>query len=303
MAEIKQFSLSGEVTELLSTSVALEKELQNIIEKNMLKFFGVTFLASEYSASDRRIDSLGIDENYCPVIFEYKRSTSENVINQGLFYLNWLMDHRADFKLLVLEMLGADTAKRIDWSMPCVMCIAADFTKYDIHAVNEMQRNIKLIRYRKFGNDLILFEHLNAPNVKPVIEPQSESNTTSPSGQRTFVTHQEKLDKADEAYKNLYFSVRDYILSLGDDIAESQLKSYVAFRKIYNFACIEIYNREKIVLMRLSIDPKTVEIENGFTRDVTNIGHNGTGNLEIYIRSLADFEKAKPLIDRAYNER
>jgi hypothetical protein len=60
--------------------------------------FGVQFLASEYSTGkvhSGRIDSLVLDENGSPVIFEYKRSTNENVINQGLFYLDWLLDHRA----------------------------------------------------------------------------------------------------------------------------------------------------------------------------------------------------------------
>ncbi|MGK6309406.1 hypothetical protein [Variovorax sp. DT-64] len=50
-----------------------------------------------------RIDSLGLDENNCPVILEYKRPVGENVINQGLFYLDWLMDHQAEFKLLVMD--------------------------------------------------------------------------------------------------------------------------------------------------------------------------------------------------------
>ena len=66
-------------------------------------------LASEYSTGPKhggRIDTLGIDENGNPVIIEYKRATNENVINQGLFYLDWLLDHRAEFKLLVMERLG-----------------------------------------------------------------------------------------------------------------------------------------------------------------------------------------------------
>ena len=142
MADIKLFSLSDGVNELPSTSVTLEKELQMVIEQNMTTFFGVTFLKSEYAITNGRIDSLGLDENYCPVIFEYKRSTNENVINQGLFYLDWLLDHKADFKLLVMDILGTDAATKIDWSLPCVICIASDFTKFDEHAVNQMQRNI-----------------------------------------------------------------------------------------------------------------------------------------------------------------
>jgi hypothetical protein len=80
---------------------------------------GIRFLASEYSTGKThagRIDSLGLDENHSPVILEYKRSTGENVINQGLFYLDWLMDHQAEFELLVMKRLGHEVAARIDWN-------------------------------------------------------------------------------------------------------------------------------------------------------------------------------------------
>ena len=52
-----------------------------------------------------------MDENGCPVIIEYKRSSNENVINQGLFYLDWLLDHKAEFELLVTKQLGAEEAE------------------------------------------------------------------------------------------------------------------------------------------------------------------------------------------------
>ena len=105
MADTKLFNIEGTVKEYQSGTVTLEKELQTVIENNMNIFFGVTFLASEYRTTDGgRMDSIGIDENHCPVIFEYKRSVKENVINQGLFYLNWLLDHKDSFKVLVIEI-------------------------------------------------------------------------------------------------------------------------------------------------------------------------------------------------------
>ena len=132
MADTKLFNIKGTVKEYQSGTVTLEKELQTVIENNMNIFFGVTFLASEYRTTDGgRMDSIGIDENHCPVIFEYKRSVKENVINQGLFYLNWLLDHKDSFKVLVIEKLGLKAANNIDWSMPRVVCVAGDFTKYD----------------------------------------------------------------------------------------------------------------------------------------------------------------------------
>ena len=297
MAEIKLFSLNDGVKECTSSEVVLEKELQTLIEQNMEIFFGVRFLKSEYAVTNGRMDSIGIDENNSPVIFEYKRSQNENVINQGLFYLDWLLDHKADFKLLVIDKLGMEAADNIDWSVPCVICVAHDFTKYDMHAVNQMQRNIKLVSYRRYDNGMLLLEHLNTPIVKPIMENMGDENGTKNSTQKT---HLEKLAAISENMKNLYHSICDFIESLGDDIVSNQLKLYLAYKKVQNMVCIEIYNKQIILFLKLN--PDTVKLENGFTRDMRSIGHYGTGDLQIMIKNAADFERAKPLLERAYNE-
>ena len=150
MGDIKLFKIKDDVEEIEGTSMQLEKNLQNIIEENMEVFLGVKFLATEYSTGkvhNGRIDSLGIDENNCPVIIEYKRAINENVINQGLYYLDWLLDHRAEFKLLVMDKLGIEACENIEWSSPRLICMANGFTKYDIHAVKQINRNIDLIKY------------------------------------------------------------------------------------------------------------------------------------------------------------
>ncbi len=54
--------------------------------------------------------------------------------------------------------------------------------------------------------------------------------------------------------------------------------------------------------MFLKLSPDTVKLENGFTRDMRSTGHYGTGDLQITIKDAADFEKAKPLLERAYSE-
>lgn len=299
MADIKLFSLKGQVKELNSNQVPLEKELQQLLEQNMSTFFGVTFLKSEYRITNGCMDSIGIDENNCPVIFEYKRSVNENVINQGLFYLDWLLDHKADFKLLVMDILGSEQADKIDWSMPCVICVANDFTKFDEHAVNQMQRNIKLVKYKKFGNDLISLEYLNAPQVQPIefddgfVKQTKKSNSKDKDFDQYF-------NEAGIKNQNLFYSVRDYILSLGDDVSENRLKLYVAFKKVRNIICAEVYRNN--VCLHLRLNPDTVDLAQGFIEDVRNKGHWGTGDLRINLKSVEDFEKAKPLLDRAYNE-
>src|SRR5690606_12790645 len=114
-------------------------------------------------------------ENGCPVIIEYKRAINENVINQGLFYLDWLLDHRAEFELLVLRRFGQAISDDIDWTGPRLLCIAADFTRYDVHAVQQINRNIELIRYRRFGEELLALELVNAVTAAPPARPRTGS--------------------------------------------------------------------------------------------------------------------------------
>lgn len=59
---------------------------------------------------------------------------------------------------------------------------------------------------------------------------------------------------------------------------------------------------KKKLILNLPLDVTTVTFEEGFSRDVTNIGHWGCGAVEVHIQNASDFEKAKSLIDRAYNE-
>ncbi|WP_294189287.1 DUF5655 domain-containing protein [uncultured Clostridium sp.] len=295
MADIKLFKIDNGVEELPATLVSLERELQTLIEKNMPTFFGVTFLKSEYTTSNGgRIDSLGIDENNCPVIFEYKRASNENVINQGLFYLDWLLDHKADFELLVMRILGKEFSDKLDWTMPRLICVAADFTKYDEYAVKQINRNIDLVRYKKFGKELLMLDLINS-NVVNTIKDAVDQQLTKQSTDKTFV---EQLQSTSEKLRELYYSIRDYILALGDDVTENNLKLYSAFKKIKNIICVEV--RMKSIMLYLRINPDEIALESGFSRDVRNIGHWGTGELEITVKNVEDFEKAKEYINKAY---
>ncbi|MDO5479966.1 MAG: DUF5655 domain-containing protein, partial [Clostridia bacterium] len=190
-------------------------------------------------------------------------------------------------------------AEEIDWSMPCVICIANDFTKFDEHAVNQMQRNIKLVRYRKFGEDLIALEHLNAPHVQPISADNTINESVKKSGWKDK-DFKQYFSEAGEKNQNLFYSIKEYILSLGDDITENQLKLYVAFKKVKNVVCVEVY--QSSVLLHVRLNPDSVDLIPGLVEDVRQKGHWGTGDLRIIIKSKEDFEKVRYLIDRAYSE-
>lgn len=300
MSDIKLYNIEdAAVSELAGGAMALEKSLQTLFEKNLEALLGVRFLASEFSTNEGgRMDSLGIDEDNSPVVIEYKRSSNENVINQGLYYLDWLVSHRKEFEWLVLEKLGPEIAKLVDWSGPRLICIATDFGKYDEHAVKQMKRNIALIRYRRFEGDFLLLEQLTSASAKSAA-PIAVANSGG-AGKTSYKTITEQMEETPEDLLDLYHMLADYLLALGDDVEVKTTLYYVAFRRIKNFASVEVRNQMKKLLVFVKVNPDNVQLEDGFTRDVRKIGHFGTGDLEITILNVADFEKAKTLLDRSY---
>ena len=152
MSDIKLFKINdNQVTAIEGQSVAIERSLQTLLEKHLEEFLGVRLLKSEYQTGKThggRIDTLGLDENDCPVIIEYKRALNENVINQGLYYLDWLLDHKGEFTLLVQKHFTPKlTEEDIGWRGARLLCIAGEFTKFDEYAVQQIDRNIELICY------------------------------------------------------------------------------------------------------------------------------------------------------------
>lgn len=311
MADLKVFRLQeGRATELTPGAAQIEKALQELFEANLETLLGVRFLATEYStgsAHGGRIDTLGIDEDGCPVIIEYKRYVSENVINQGLFYLDWLMDHQKEFQWLVMNSLGKEVADKVDWSGPRLLCIANDFTRYDEHAVKQIARNIELLRYGRFEENLLAIEMLHAPATARKV---AVASTPKPAGQSQHgpsdaYTSQRidyRIENASAELRQVWDAALNALTSLGDDVQVKELKNYYAFKLIKNIACLEIYPTAKTVVAYLKVNPDTVELEKGFTRDVRKIGHFGTGDLEVVMKTIADVAKAQPLFERCYQE-
>jgi len=303
MGDAKLFRIDKNgAIELQGVSFALERSLQRLIEDNLETLLGVRFLATEYGTGKQhagRIDTLGLDENWCPVIIEYKRAQHENVVTQGLFYLDWLLDHKAEFWRLTFEKLGREAADKIDWTAPRLICIAGSFNRYDEHAVMQMNRNIELVSYQRFGQDLLLLDLVNAVSGPPL--PVDEIVSPKKT-QQTYKTISATLEELDGDLKDLYNLIRDHLLALGDDVQEKTVKFYVAFRRIKNFACLDVRAQRGVVLCYLKVDPSTVDLEEGFSRDVSDIGHFGTGDLELTLSSPADLQRAIPLITRSYED-
>lgn len=292
----------GVATQVLSLASHPEKEkgLQRLIEANLEPLFGVRFIATEFSTGQKhrgRIDTLGLDQDGSPVIIEYKLTSTDNVINQGLFYLDWLMDHRGDFELAAQSTLGA---VEVVWSAPRLILLAASFGRYDQYAVNRIDERIELWTYTLYSNDFLAVDLLSREEVpstksKPASSVPGRAKVRVSSSSRPTYDLDHHLVKMSPVTRDLFSSLRDQIMNLGDDVTERPMNQYVGYRRLKNFAEI-VGLRSKL---NVFIDG-AIEDPNGICEDVSSIGHWGTGHLRATVASGDDMMGVVPLISQAY---
>jgi len=136
--------------------------------------------------------------------------------------------------------------------------------------------------------------------LKSVKKASTESNVIErPSrGQTGDKTSSQWFESMSPDTRALFDSLEGFITSLGDDVIRKDLKLYVAFKRLRNFACVGF--KKEAFFLWLQLDPDTVPVEEGFSRDVREIGHWGTGDYEVVLRNHADLDKVKPLLQKAY---
>lgn len=294
------------VSQVKPSSFKNERELQKLFEANLEELLGVRFVASEFTTGDRqrgRIDSLGIDQDGTPVIVEYKKMGRENVINQGLFYLDWLVDHKGDFALAAQQTLGNEI--EIDWSSPRLILVAESFSEYDKYAVNRIGANIQLWTYRRYGDDFLFLESIFATTSQktPKKEKAVETETAIDEIEEEVVyTLDDHLKGKSEDVKILFDALREKVFALNveGDIIEKPNKIYISYKHGKNFCEIRPQSREVKIWLDISFseldDPKKL------SRDVSQVGHYGTGEVETKLGNLSELDDVMYLIEQSYKQ-
>ena len=325
MGDLRFFhEVDGDVHELPSNPYLYERRLQEFFERHLRALTDIDFLASEYSTGQlhgRRIDTLGIDAAGQPVVVEYKRHQDENVINQGLDYLAWLEDHRADFRELVRQKLGDDRAALVDFRTPRLLCVAGEFLRQDQVAAQYSRRRVELLRYRRYGDAHIALEWVygneemardSTSRVSRVVRPAKDEVTHAPQppgpsvhtigGDPDYSVYKH-WDKANESIRALFFKLKTFVESLGS-------VETTAFENEMSFKCMVTPGKKPPVVayvhfrvrrgdLRVLIWEKllgNIQLEKD---DFTRPSDDGQMR-EITIRDDEHLQRAEPLLRAAY---
>lgn len=288
----------------------LEKDLQSLVENNIETIFNCKLIATEFTTGNihsGRIDTLALSEDYNPVIIEYKKVASSDLINQSLYYLHWIRDHKGDFQIAVNKKMGKEI--EVDWTDIRVICLAPEYKKYDLHAVQVMGANIELWQYKLYENGILNIEEVFKRTSTNTHDETDDCSGKNPimveAGKKAAQTRKTATYTLEEHFKNLdesmlalFNTIRDYIISIDSSIEETPKKNYIAYKTSQNFVCMQTYKKKITLYLKLNAEDVEPLPING--RDVSNIGHFGTGDFELTIKSLNDFELSKYLINESY---
>jgi len=272
-----------------------EKELQKLFERNLEEIVGIKFLTSEFvTTHGGRIDTLGLDEDDSPVIIEYKVDEKDNVINQGLFYLDWLVDHKGDFELLVQKNLGPTV--RVNWDSPRLILVAQSYNKYDKYAVNRISENIDLKKYILYDNNVLFVENVILPNKKVSIK--KSRKTTIVYKEYTIEYH---LSNKSERIVELFREIQERILKFDEKINEKPLKYYIAYELERNFC--EVVIQTNTLKIYLDISKSDLNDLKNIAEDCKEVGHWATGDCVFKVSSLEEIDYAISLIKQSYESK
>ena len=298
------FRINGQaVKKIVAKELDLERNLQQLFEQNLEELLNINFLKHEHSTSfGGRIDTLGIDKNGSPCIIEYKKNKNDSVINQGLSYLRWLLDHKAEFEILCQ---GKKVALEIDWDSPRVICIAESYNKFDLDTADILPINIELLRYRIYEENILYLEAENYQKIKI-----STSNIVKKGKAEKIKNEQlpkiysidDHLDGINKETLELFQVLRERILSIDQSIIEEPKKKYVAYKTSTNFVDIVIKQYGLKIFLNVKsgklIDPQKL------ARDLTKpklIGHWGNGDYEVKVENAKDADAVFFLIKQSYD--
>jgi hypothetical protein len=280
------FNIKSGIVELIEQSpFKLEREIQDVIEKNTLTFFKLEFIRSEFSIGNYRIDTLCFDnETNSFVVIEYKKGDSYSVIDQGYTYLQLLLNNKSDFILTLSQHYNKVLrTEDIDWSQSKIIFISQSFNSYQKDSVNFKNLPFELFEIKKFSNDTVMLNKHKSSS-KESIDVLNSSNSDRKNIIQTVnkevqvVDEEFHINKLDEETKQKWIELKEKLEEL-ENIELEIKKPYISLngenKKIsyFNFR----RNYISIEIVRGNVNPDGSKSKKYFTLDdPKNISEEGS---------------------------
>jgi len=258
---------NSKLSEVKNVSFSLEKELQDITEKNLDNIFNLEFVSSEFKLNNFRVDTVAFDREINSfVIIEYKKDRNYSVIDQGYSYLSLMLNNKADFVLEYNEKTNHSLKKKkdIDWSQSKVLFISSAFTPYQRNAIGFKDLPIEIWEVKKYDNGTIFYNQLKPLEARESIKTISKNKTLEKVNKEIREYSFDDIFKKDWIKpKKLFDTLREDILEIDERIEEKINKFYIGYK-------IGFFNVCTIHAFKSKLELHLIRVEKGDLKDPKN---------------------------------
>jgi len=267
-----------------------EHQLQRYVEKHLNQFFQCFLLKSFYKIQGGEIDTLAITEDGIPCIIEYKHRQEDTILNQTVFYYDWLMQRATKFEFeRIVKENEATKNLVVDWTKIRLICVAKQYSKWDISLIKHLDTDIECYSYTYHENELDV--HLD-----PIINQFKKQRVSLGEQVNKVITLEDHRNKADKEGKELLDKLRNEVLKMGDDIEEGYTPNYIKYFVKTTFLGVHI--KKKWLIIQLRVNEKTFKDPKKLANDISN--RKWTVTREMKIDSMDKLNYALTLIKQAY---
>ena len=253
---------NSKLSEVKNVSFPLEKELQDITEKNLKNIFNLEFISSEFGLNNFRIDTVAFDREINSfVIIEYKKDKNSSVIDQGYSYLSLMLNNKADFILEYNEKMEHNLRKKnIDWSQSKVLFISNSFTTYQRNAIGFKDLPIEIWEVKKYDNGTIFYNQLKPLEARESIKTISKNKTVEKVNKEIKEYSFDDIFKKDWIKsKELFDTLREDILGIDERIDEKINKFYIGYKiDFFNICTIHAF-KSKLTIELVRVDKEDLK--------------------------------------------
>ena len=305
---MKLYSITNEKLKSISfNDFKLEKEIQNLIEKNLEELFNLQFVKSELTIKNFRIDTLGFDrENKSFVVIEYKKERNFSVIDQGYTYMSLMINNKSDFILEYNEISKEPLKKNdVDWTQSKVIFVSPFFTEYQKHSINFKDVPFELWEIKRYENNLLgLIQHktTSKESIATTVTAGNNSIVNTVSKEVKIMTEEDHLNQSKvlESTKQIYVNLKERILNIGSDIEIVPRKMYLGFKRKANF--FSVYIGKEVLWCWINKKKGELDDPKNICKDVSNIGHYAPGDYDLKIDQNSDLDYIMFLINQGYHK-
>jgi predicted transport protein len=293
---------NGALSELKEDPIKLERDIQRVFETNLKTLTGLTLVKSEFTIKNRRIDTLAYDEqSKAFIIIEYKRERNISVFDQGITYLNLMLENKADFIIEYNEnAIGVLKRDEVDWSQSRVVFVSTSFTDNQRQAVNFKDFGIELWEIKNFERNVVQINYLKKTASAPSIKDISGKTAVLKNVNDEIKDYSEEyhLERGSEYTAELYEKFKTAILQLSPELEIKGKKFRVSFHKGAKIIS-DITIAKRALKIWINLKKGSLDDPKGLAKDVSNIGHWGVGDYEIQVENDRDLEYIMSLIKQS----